>query len=386
MLENLNTAQKLENNPFGTPSVHIDGSQGEATTPGLKDGQDYSEWLRDAGLDPETVELLSPPRISRWQVYDGSWRTAYKLVFRVKTAEAELNLPLLYKEAKRSKAPKPPVKTNKDKALVIAWSDLQVGKTDSRGGLVEMIQRVNETRDRLIDYVKREKPTKVVFAEVGDLVEGFSNKQDMQQLATNAPGSIMAQVDLATTMIWDTLKGLSAHCDDISYLTVGSNHCQWRVNKQKVGTALDDWGIHIARTLARLSHEVGLPVKFYEPAEWDESLVHDVFGDGFHRLALFHGHQANRPESIPNWISSQMLGNQPVSSGTLYLSGHFHSLRVTELGNTDRGTSRYWVQSKTLDNGSSWYRTTFGAGDSDPGLVCIPLEKGKEFQGTVLVV
>lgn len=384
MLENLNTAKKLENSPFGTPSVTIDGSIGEAVTPGLTEGQDYSEFLRDAGLDPDRVELTAPPRISRWQVYDGSWRTAYKLVFRVNEGEA-LNLPLLYAQAKKAKAPKPPVKTNKDKALVIAWSDLQIGKTDSRGGIKELIERVNATRDRLIDLVKQQKPSKIVFADVGDLIEGFSNKADMQQLATNQL-SIMGQVDLATTMIWDTLKALSAHCDDIAYLTVGSNHCQWRVNKQKVGTGLDDWGVHIGRALARLSDEVGLPVKFYEPAEWDESLVHDVFGDNFHRLGLFHGHQANRPEGIPNWIQAQQLGNQPVSAATLFLTGHFHFLSVREMGNTERNTSRYWVQSKTLDNGSSWYRTTAGAGDSDPGLVVIPLTKGVEFQGEVKVV
>jgi hypothetical protein len=296
-----------------------------------------------------------------------------------------LNLPLLYAQAKKAKAPKPPTKTNKDKALVIAWSDLQIGKADSRGGVKELIERVNATRDRLIDLVRQQKPSKIVFADVGDLIEGFSNKADMQQLATNQL-SIMGQIDLATTMIWDTLKALSAHCDDIAYLTVGSNHCQWRVNKQKVGTGLDDWGVHIGRTLARLSDEVGLPVKFYEPAEWDESLVHDVFGDNFHRIGLFHGHQANRPEGIPNWIQAQQLGNQPVSAATLFLTGHFHFLSVREMGNTERNTSRYWVQSKTLDSGSSWYRTTAGAGDSDPGLVVIPLTKGVEFQGEVKVV
>lgn len=383
MLENLNTAKRLENNPFGTPSVTIDGSKGEAITPGLPEGQDYSEWLADAGLDPAKVELVSPPRISRWQVYDGSWRTAYKLVFRVNEGEA-LNLPLLYSQAKKTKAPKPPAKTNKDKALVIAWSDLQIGKTDHRGGIKELIERVNATRDRLIDLVKREKPTHCVFVDVGDLIEGFSNAADMQQLATNQ-ASIMGQVDLATTMIWDTLKSLSAHCDNIAYLTVGSNHCQWRVNKQKVGTGLDDWGVHIARTLARLSHEVGLPVKFYEPAEWDESLVHDVFGDGFHRLGVFHGHQANRPDGIPKFLEGSMMGNSPLASSTVWLSGHFHHLQVRQIGTSDRGTSRYWVQAMTLDSGSSWFKNTSGH-DSDPGLVVIPLERNKEFKGEVKVI
>lgn len=383
MLENLHTSKPIENTPFGTPSVIIDGTQGEATTPGLKDGQDYSEWLRDAGLDPEKVELISPPRISRWQVFDGSWRTAYKLVFKVHSGET-INLPLLYAEAKKTKAPKPPAKTNAEKALVILWSDLQVGKRDHRGGHLELIERVNIARQRLVDLAKKEKPTKIVFADVGDLIEGFSNKADMQQLAQNTL-SIMGQIDLATTMIWDTLKALSAHCDDIAYLSVGSNHCQWRVNKQKVGTGLDDWGIHVGRTLARLSQEVGLRVQFYEPAEWEESLVHDVFGDNFHRIGLFHGHQANRPDGIPNWIQGQQLGNGPVSASTIYVSGHFHHLQVREIGVNDRGSSRFWVQAKTLDRGSSWYKLTSGH-DSTDGVVVLPLEKGKEFQGTVLVV
>jgi hypothetical protein len=383
MLENLNTAKPLENNPFGLPSVTITGSQGEAVTPPLLEGQDYSEFLQDAGLDPNTVELVAPPRISRWQVYDGSWRTAYKLTFRVNSGEG-INLPLLYSQAKKAKAPKPPVKTNTDKALVVLWSDLQIGKLSSRGGTQELIERVNAATARLVDLAKKEKPSKVIFADVGDLIEGFSNAADLQQLATNTL-SLMGQVDLATTMIWDTLKALSAHTQQIDYLSVGSNHCQFRVNKQKIGTGLDDWGVHIGRTLARLSAEVGLPVSFYEPTEWDESLVHDVFGDNFHRLGLFHGHQSNRPDGVPNWIQGQMLGNQPVSSATLFCSGHFHHLQVRELGNTDRGTSRFWVQAKTLDNGSDWFRLRSGH-DSDTGLVVIPLERGVEFQGTVLVV
>jgi hypothetical protein len=383
MLENLNTAKPLENNPFGLPSVTITGSQGEAVTPPLLEGQDYSEFLQDAGLDPNTVELVAPPKISRWQVYDGSWRTAYKLTFRVNSGEG-INLPLLYSQAKKAKAPKPPVKTNTDKALVVLWSDLQIGKLSSRGGTQELIERVNAATARLVDLAKKEKPSKVIFADVGDLIEGFSNAADLQQLATNTL-SLMGQVDLATTMIWDTLKALSAHTEQIDYLSVGSNHCQFRVNKQKIGTGLDDWGVHIGRTLARLSAEVGLPVSFYEPTEWDESLVHDVFGDNFHRLGLFHGHQSNRPDGVPNWIQGQMLGNQPVSSATLFCSGHFHHLQVRELGNTERGTSRFWVQAKTLDNGSDWFRLRSGH-DSDTGLVVIPLERGVEFQGTVLVV
>lgn len=382
MLENLNTAKKIQNTPFGTPKVEIEGSKGSAITPGMKDGQDFREYLLDAGMDPDRVEIVGVPRTSRWQVYDGSWRTSYRFHFRMLDSP-RVDLPTLYREAKK-KAPKPTQKTLTDTALVILWSDLQIGKVDSRGGTEELIQRVTATRHRLIDLVKKQKPSHIVFADVGDLIEGFSNTQDMQQAVTNDL-SIQDQIDLAITLIWETLRELSKHCNNISYLTVGSNHCQWRINKQKVGTSLDDWGVHVGRTLARLCKEVGLPIQFYEPETHNESLVHDVFGDNFHRIGLFHGHQARRPDNVPNWIQGQMLGNGPVSASTIFISGHFHHLQVRELGNTERGTSRYWVQAKTLDAGSSWYRLNAGH-DSDTGLVCIPLEKGKEFTGTVQVL
>jgi hypothetical protein len=71
-----------------------------------------------------------------------------------------------------------------------------------------------------------------------------------------------------------------------------------------------------------------------------------------------------------------------VTAATVLVSGHFHHLRVQELGSTSRGTSRFWVQSSTLDNGSNWWRLNSGE-DSQPGLVCFALEREQDFTGTV---
>jgi hypothetical protein len=228
--------------------------------------------------------------------------------------------------------------------------------------------------------VKTVKPEKIIFCDVGDTIENFGNAADLHQLQSNDL-SIMQQVDLATSLAWETLKELAKFAP-ITYLSVGSNHCQWRVNKQRVGKATDDWGIHIGRTLARLSKEVGLDITFYEPASHDESLALDVFNDGFHVLGMVHGHQANRPDAIPDWWRKQAFGKQPVQAATVLVSGHFHHLRVLELGSTQRGSSRYWVQASTLDNGSNWWRTSQGE-DSQPGLVCFVLERDTDFAGTV---
>jgi hypothetical protein len=385
MLEDLVTpAPKIVAPEGWSPSVVFDGNGGEATLPATPEGEsvDINAFLLDAGIDVTQIDIIGEPRISRWQVarpfpLEPMWMTAVRIRWR--SRKSALDLPLLYSLVKKTK-PVTPKKIATGKALVVLWADLQVGKVDHRGGIEQMLQRVSETQARLLQLVKKNKPERIIFADVGDTIENFGNVADLHQLATNDL-SLMQQVDLATSMAWETLKMLSKY-SAITYLSVGSNHCQFRINKQKVGNPIDDWAIHIGRTLARLSKEVGLDITFFEPAKMDESLALDVFDDGFHVLGMVHGHQANNPNMIPDWWRKQSFGKQPVTAATVLVSGHFHHLRVQELGSTNRGTSRFWVQASTLDNGSNYYRLTSGE-DSQPGLVCFELQQGIDFTGTV---
>jgi hypothetical protein len=234
---------------------------------------------------------------------------------------------------------------------------------------------------RLMQMVKEQKPEKVIFADLGDTVENFQNAAPMQQLQSSDL-SIMEQVDLATTFAWQTIKMLAEKVPDVTYASVGSNHCQWRVGREAVGKPSDDWGIFIGRQLARLSQEAGLKIRFIEPQEHDESLALDVFGDGFHILGIAHGHQAKRPDAMATWWRGQAFGRQPVADASVLIHGHWHHLRVTEMGSTPRGTSRFLVMAPTMDNGSGWWRKVTGE-DSVPGLGVLMLEKGVDFTGTV---
>ena len=386
MLEGLeNTPAPKVTVPEGwSPAISFDSEGGEATLPAVVEGTepDVIGFLRDAGINPDEIEIIGEPRVSRWQVarpfpLEPAWHTAVRVRWRKRGAT--IDLPLLYALAKKTK-PATPKPVDTGKALVVLWSDLQVGKVDHRGGAEALIHRVAETQVALLNKIKEVKPEKIIFCDVGDTIENFGNAADMHQLQSNDL-SIMQQVDLATSLAWDVLKNISKHAP-VVYLSVGSNHCQWRVNKQRVGKTLDDWGIHIGRTLARLTKEVGLPITFYEPAQHDESLAYDIWGDKFHILGLWHGHQSPRPDAVPTWWRQQAFGKQPVHAATIGVSGHFHHLRVLELGSTPRGTSRFWVQASTLDNGSNWWRTTAGE-DSQPGLVCFALQRGIDFTGTV---
>ena len=385
MLEDLVTPAPKVQAPEGwSPSVVFDGNGGEATLPAVEGDNpaDIDGFLREAGINPDEIEIVGEPRISRWQVarpfpLEPAWHTAVRIRWRRKGVAQDL--PLLYSLAKKTKAPvvKP---VSPGKSLVVLWSDLQVGKVDHRGGVEALMHRVAATQAKLVKLVKETKPERIIFCDVGDTIENFGNVADLQQLATNDL-SLMEQVDLATSMAWETLKSLVKFAP-ITYLSVGSNHCQFRVSKQRVGKATDDWAIHIGRTLARLSKEVGLDITFHEPAKHDESLALDVFGDGFHVLGMVHGHQANNPNMIPDWWRKQSFGQQAVTAATVLVTGHFHHLRVQELGSTTRGTSRFWVQASTLDNGSNYYRLTQGE-DSQAGLVCFVLERETDYTGTV---
>lgn len=377
-LDNLRPAAKVTTPQNFRPGVEFDGTQGTATTEGLEGQPNFDDFLRERGYPPEEYEIIGTPRTSQWQRYDGDWLTSYRFTFRKKTSD--INLPLLLAEAKKKVKSKPLPKPE-PKALVVLWSDLQVGKVDYRGNSESLIARVNLMQQRLVRLVKREKPAKIIFCDTGDTVENFGNAADLQQLQSNDL-SIMEQVDLSISLAYQTLKLLYELVPDITYLSVGSNHCQWRVNKQVVGKPSDDWGIFIGRQLARLSNEAGMKMKFIEPQEHDESLAIDVFEDGFHILGMAHGHQAKRPDNMATWWRGQAFGRQPVADASILVHGHWHHLRVTEMGSTPRGTSRFMIMASTLDNGSGWWRKVTGE-DSVPGLVTFLLEKQVDFTGTV---
>jgi hypothetical protein len=295
-------------------------------------------------------------------------------------AELELDLPTLYAQAKKTKLPVAK-KTAEGKALVIVPADFQVGKTGSRGNTQDLIARVFASYERIEQKLKKGGYEKVVILDAGDMIESVSNSAQFAQLDSNDL-SPMQQVDMAAALLWDLVK-LAHKYAPVTYASVASNHCQWRFNGQTVGKpGLDDWGIVILQQLRRLTTEMGMDVTYLIPDPYDESLALDVFDDKFHIVALAHGHQAKRPNGMEGWLQKQTFGQGPTSAFTLFVSGHFHHLRVEELGQSHNGGSRYWIQASTMDNGSDWFRLQSGT-DSATGILCFELERQVHFQGTV---
>jgi hypothetical protein len=359
--------------------VEFDGVNGVATTPYAQTPISFEALLIEAGLDPNEYEIVGTPRISKWQQRDGGdYLTSFRFTFTTKAGNL-VDLPLLWSEAKKTRRSTP--KSLGDKVFVIIPADYQVGKNASRGGTPELIARVFESYDRIEQKLKAGKWSRIVIVDAGDIVESVSNAASLAQLQSNDL-SPMQQTDVAASLMWSLIKMTHKYAP-VTYCTVGSNHCQFRYNGQTVGKpGVDDWGIVILQQLRRLSVEVGLDVTYIIPQPHDESVAFDPFGDNFHVLAVAHGHQAKKPNSVQGWLEKQAFGNGPVSSFTTFISGHFHHLRVEELGPSHNGGSRYWVQASTSDNGSDWYRLTSGS-ESTTGITCFELERGVHFQGTV---
>jgi hypothetical protein len=381
MLENLVPAPKVTPPKDWRPAVQFDGTIGEATTPPTTGNQpNFDEFLIEQGFDPDKIEIYGPIRTSRWQQREGGdWLVSWRFNFRTRS-QVEIDLPTLYAQAKKTKLPVRK-ETKEGKAYVIVPADFQVGKVGSRGNTQDLIARVFESYERIEQKLKQGKYEKVIILDAGDMIESVSNKASMAQLDSNDLSPFQQQ-DLAAALLWDLIK-IAHKYAPVTYASVGSNHCQFRVNGQAVGKpGLDDVGIVILQQLRRLSTELGMDVNYLIPDPYDESLALDVFEDGFHILALAHGHQAARPNSVPDWLIKQTYSQGPISAFTTFVSGHFHHVRVEELAPASNGGSRYWVQASTSDNGSDWYRLKAGT-ESTTGIVCFELERDTHFQGTV---
>jgi hypothetical protein len=381
MLENLSAAVKVTAPSNFRPGIEFDGTEGTATTPGYLEAPNFDQFLIDAGFNPDEIEIVGTPRTSRWQRYDGEWLTAYRFQFRNRTGIGT-DLPKLFADTVKKHVKVKHLASNQ-KALILAPADFQIGKTGSRGGTPELIERVLCSLDRAEALIKKNKYEHIWVLDMGDLIESISNTADQQQIATNDL-SVPDQVSLGIDLMWEIVKRVGQYAP-ITYGSIASNHCQVRANRQSIGRpGNDDWGIMVLKQLRRLAVETGLDVQFLIPQPEDEGFA---FQYGIHTIGVVHGHQVKRPSGIPQWWSQQQFGSQWAESVSLMLTAHFHHTIVQELGqyrvNGEVIGSKYWVQMPTSDAGSDWYRRISGS-DSATGIGAIELEPNTPYTGAII--
>lgn len=371
------------------PGYTWDGSAGVLTTRPLADRpRTWDEFIRDAGLDPDDVEVIEPVNVRGWDANMGRDPASgavtvhrmhyYRLNLR-RRASAELpDLPTVMRAAKaaaRRKAKTPPDGPI-ERAVVAVFADPQTGKVAARGGTEQLVERYAATLERLGNYVADANAEQGVWLDAGDAVESFENNPGEQQTTNDL--SLMSQVDAATFLEFEGIDLLCRLLPRVVAAGVGSNHCRWRQGKANMGTPADDWGLHMLRQIhrwtGRLAGEQYAHLSVLVPQRHDETLAIDVAGE---IVGLAHGHQVNQPNQIPAWWTGQAHGGQPIADADILVTGHFHHLRVEPVGrNPHKDRARWWLQAPTLDNGSDWFRFRKGY-DSDPGMLVFTITRGR---------
>jgi hypothetical protein len=334
-----------------------------------------AELLIQFGYNPEEIEIVGTVNQWKKQLPNGEWRTSY--FFKHRPKSASLDLPSLYQAASKKKQPK--IKGERlPKTVVIALSDLQIGKTGSRGGTPELLARLLETRARLEHYLKTAKPESLVLAEVGDLFEGFESGGN--PMWTNDL-SLAQQMDVAATEVYEFVK-LMARFGHVDVVAVPSNHTAWRNGKQNLGNPQDDLGLFVHQQVKKVAEAAGLDATWTFPAPYDEGAILDVRGTV---IGVIHGNQYS-PGGAPSFWGKMQHGGQPIGSADVLVTGHYHHLTIIPSGrNPYTKRSKYWLQAPTLDNGSDWFRNRAGQ-DSDPGLLVFAIDdKGFNLQSLAVL-
>lgn len=363
---------KVEIKEDGTGTVVSEPQNGEELI------TDYSDILRQMGVDPDVFQVVGSAGISKWKSASGEWLTSYRV--RIEKKASAVNdeevepLPLLVESAMKFGTRISEETGNRsDRTLVVVMGDLQVGKSGSRGGTIELTNRIREKQAALLEHIDKVGATTAVLADAGDIIENFENVK--QQEWTNDL-SLMDQVDLAHTFESEFIEILSSTHDKVDVMSIPSNHAAWRKGKDYLGAPGDDWGIHIAKRVEKELDKY-VPdhnVEFHYSDKWRKSLNLDVQGYG---LGLVHGDDVNRPEAIEQWWMKQVHGGSPTATSDILVHGHFHTFRAYPSGRSLNGAQKWILGSPTLDNGSDWYANGSGGSDSDPGLLVFTIEKGK---------
>lgn len=341
----------------------VQGDEGELVTGPIAPVATDSDLLIQFGYDPEEIEIVGTVNQWRKQLPNGEWRVSYYFKHRPKTSS--LDLPALYAASEKPIKPKAKGKRTA-KTMVVALSDMQIGKTGVRGGTPELLERLAITRDALEKHLETEQPEHLILAEAGDLFENFNSGGN--PMFTNDL-SLAQQMDMAGTEIYEFVK-LMSRFGPVDIMCVPSNHTAWRQGKQNLGNPQDDLGPYVHQQVQKVAEAAGLDATWHYPAPYDEALILPVRGT---TLGMVHGNQF-APGGAPLWWAKQQHGGQPIGSADILISGHYHHLSILPSGrNPYTGKSKWWLQCPTIDNGSDWFRNKAGE-DSDPGLLLFAID------------
>lgn len=252
---------------------------------------------------------------------------------------------------------------------VVVISDMQIGKTDARGGTKEIVQAVRSAIARIA--LNAAAYDEVIMVDCGDSTENFTNTVSQAQTCDMG---LVEQIRTAQAVLADCLRQLAQACPSVTYVAVPSNHCQVRAGigrANRANIAADDYGLLIQSNIqmaveGRDGYE---GVSFVAPSPRLESLT--VRAQDGTVMGVTHGHAAGSKTRVADWFRGQAFGCVAgMQDARVLLHGHWHSFSVQTVGN-----NRQIICAPTVDPGSSWFQNASGE-SSAPALLTFELGGG----------
>jgi hypothetical protein len=200
------------------PRTEFDGVSGYVQTGPLKEApSDYDALLTSFGYDPELVQIVGHPRVSKWQQrsrirgtsdYETSWLSAFK--FQISTKQAISRTADLEAIAKKvKKTPKPGTGPH---WLVFQAGDLQLGKRSRDGSTEQIVERYYQSLEDTVEEFKALKRHGIEGIQIsmpGDMCEGNQSQAGrnlwLTQETITEQGRILRRLMMSTVEAFATL-------------------------------------------------------------------------------------------------------------------------------------------------------------------------------------
>jgi len=327
----------------------------------------WDEFILDAGLDPDEVEVEEPVQVRGWdglaKDYDDEGKPTnrvvrmhyYRLSLKRRTLKA--NLDELIKAAKRRSKSTPALVTDSE-TFVVALGDLQLGKMDGDGPEGTVARFYAATEDAVKRYKRIAKGQPVLIAHLGDCIEGFQSQGGANTWRT--PLTTTEQVRLYQRIFLDQVKAFANVAPELTVVGVPGNHDEAHRPLQTYG---DSWAVQAVSNLHDTLDFAGgyEHVTVIAPARDELTVTLNVSGTV---IGMAHGHQWRAGQAV-TWWAKQAHGRQPVGDADLLLSAHLHHLRIEATG-----SDKTWLQVPALESGSTWWKHRTGEW-GQPGVVTL---------------
>lgn len=363
-----------------------DGTAGTLTTAPLEVEPDPAVWaelIADWGLDPTRHQVVPGSLQFRgWDAPVGGGEVRRLRYYRATIVDRQVlraDVDELVKLAARKKPSRPTSgKAHTHPALVVSLNDWQIGKGEGGGtaGTVERITAGFEgVKRRLRELTKLgRRPSRVILANTGDLVEAVSGHYPSQPFTVDLNGR--EQLRVARRLLMRLVDDLVTLGYAVTVTAVPCNHGENRGPNGKAQTTPDD---NASLTIVEgIEEACAANPERYHAVDFayaaDLTMVLEVSGVN---VGLTHGHQiasrrrtgatsATGAAAVEKWWEGQIMGSHPVAAADLLLTAHRHHLQISE------ETGRTVIMAPAIDGGSYWFTSTTGR-TSPPGMLTLTI-------------